>query len=224
MSTPFETYIQDQLTLSKRLISDYRKLHLDETELVVILQLLYFMSLDKRFPTPSEMSAHTSFDEQVCSRSLRQLMQKNFLTIEEEDLEDGLVNEYYSLEPLWQALYKDKPKTKDLVTDQSIQIFKQFEQEFGRVLSPIEIETINIWLDEDKIEIALIQQALREAVLLSKLNFKYIDRILSEWQKKGIRSVDQAKTESKKFHQQQEEKPKRKTDSSIYYNWLESDE
>lgn len=107
-------------------------------------------------------------------------------------------------------------------------IFILFEQEFGRPLSPFEIETINSWLDEDGIEPSLIKAGLRESVLMSKLNFKYIDRILREWKKKGIHTVQDARKASQQFHQgksdnnhQTNTRPKR--DTSFYYNWLEGD-
>lgn len=227
MKNHFELFMRDQMTLSKRLIMRYRQLGLDETELIVILQLLRFQSDGIMFPTPSEMARYTSFDEQVVSRSLRQMMQKNLMTIEEINNGEGIVDEYYSFELIFNTLYtKEEPK-RTTPTDQSVEVFKQFEREFGRVLSPIEIETINIWLDEDHYDVTLIQQALREAVLLSKLNFKYIDRILQEWQKKGVKSVDQAKQAGKKYHQHQttpDKAPREKVDPAIYYNWLDDAE
>ncbi|WP_431804932.1 DnaD domain-containing protein [Halobacillus andaensis] len=103
-----------------------------------------------------------------------------------------------------------------------------FEQEFGRPLSPFEIENINIWLDQEEQEPALIKAALREAVLMGKLNFKYIDRILREWKRKGIQTVEQARQHGKKFRQGQVKntsstKSPVKRDVSLYYNWLEEE-
>ncbi len=224
----YERFMRDQLTFSKKLLTDYRQIGMDETEVMVVLQLIRFQAENTMFPTPSEMAEVTNYDDQVVSRSLRQLMQKHLMTIEETENGAGIVDEYYSLEPLWQTLYTKDDKKSTQPTDQSVEVFKQFEREFGRVLSPIEIETINIWLDEDQYDVRLIQQALREAVLLSKLNFKYVDRILQEWQKKGIKTVEAAKKAGKKFHQQSNqrtEKARKRTDPSVYYNWLdESDD
>src|SRR5699024_11453865 len=92
---------------------------------------------------------------------------------------------------LWKKLYTEEKQEEN----EEGTIFILFEQEFGRPLSPFEIETISVWLDEDKMKPSLIKAALREAVLMSKLNFKYIDRILREWKRKDIRSVEQARTE-----------------------------
>ncbi|WP_110251160.1 DnaD domain-containing protein [Streptohalobacillus salinus] len=220
-----ETVLHDQMSVPYTLLKDYQSFHIDETELLVILQLMRFKHEGNRFPTPSDIGVSTKFDDQLISRHLRQLMQKDLLTIEEVDNGDGIVDEMYSLEPLWNKIYTQSEKKPVGPTDDSVAIFKLFEQEFGRVLSPFEIETINIWIDQDNYEIKLIKQALREAVLMSKLNFKYIDRILSDWAKKGIKTEEQAKAQAKSFHRPQTENtPREKSDPSIYYNWLEEDE
>src|SRR5699024_5492414 len=100
-----------------------------------------------------------------------------------------------------------------------------FEQEFARALSPFEIEMINAWLDDDQFLPSLIKAALREAVLMGKLNFKYIDRILREWKKKGVQTVEQAREIGKEFRKNQTNVTYQveKNDRSIYYNWLEED-
>src|SRR5699024_1980944 len=117
-----------------------------------------------------------------CSNKLRDLFQRNFLEIIEYENEQEQMSEAYSLEPLWQRLLVKQQKEEN----EEGKLFILFENEFGRPLSPFEIDTINIWLDEDKMKASLIVAALREAVLMSKLNFKYIDRILREWKRKGV--------------------------------------
>src|SRR5699024_3560993 len=108
----------------------------------------------------------------------------------------------------------------DLEPDESGSIFILFEQEFGRPLSPFEIETITVWLDEDLIQPSLIKAGLRESVLMGKLNFRYIDRILREWQKKEIKSLKKKKKEIKRFkkNNQQKNKKKKKEIHSINLN------
>src|SRR5699024_4020762 len=129
------------------------------------------------------------------------------------------MSEAYSLEPLWQRLLVNEAEEEN----EEGKLFLLFEKEFGRPLSPFEIETINIWLDEDKMKPTLIISALREAVLMSKLNFKYIDRILREWQRKGVQSVEQAKKASEDFRKGQVVKTykQEKRDTSVYFNWLD---
>ncbi|MEN1969379.1 DnaD domain-containing protein [Lentibacillus sp. N15] len=214
----------NQLQIPARLLTNYKTLGLNETEVMLLLQIYRFIFDENDFPTPTELTSFLTINEQECSMVLRKLIQKGFLAIEQTKNEQGIWSEIYSLDPLWEKLFLVTEPEKE---PEDGKLFILFEQEFGRPLSPIEIETINVWLDEDKLSTSLIKTALREAVLMGKLNFKYIDRILREWKRKGIQTVEQAKKASKTFHDNQTSKqtgsaPKR--DTSFYYNWLEGDE
>ncbi|MBH0229555.1 DnaD domain-containing protein [Halobacillus yeomjeoni] len=224
----FESILDNQVMIPKKLLCDYIKLGLKETELMVLIQIHRFRTEGNLFPTPDDLADHLSISGQECSQVLRRLIQKQMLTIEQKHNEDQVLNECYSLEPLWEKLYTYTPVQKPKTQEFNENIFPLFEQEFGRPLSPFEIETINIWLDEDQQSPALIKAALREAVLMSKLNFKYIDRILREWKRKGVQTVEQAREQGKQFRQGQTTRKEpasssKKRDISLYYNWLEED-
>ncbi|MFG6118423.1 DnaD domain-containing protein [Thalassobacillus sp. B23F22_16] len=224
----YQDILNDQMTLSKKLLMNYQSIGLTDAELITVLQIQRFYYDGNPFPTPAEISKYLTGTDQDCSRLLRSLIKKNILVIEQKRNEDGILNEYYSFEPLWEKLYtagEEVPSTTDAASQENL--FVLFEQEFGRLLSPFEIETINIWLDQDEQPPPLIKAALREAVLMGKLNFKYIDRILREWKKKGIRSVDQARQAGKQFRGQQKSgetvSQSSNKDISLYYNWLEEE-
>jgi DNA replication protein len=78
-------------------------------------------------------------------------------------------------------------------------LFDLFEQEFGRPLTPMEIETINGWLDKDRYPEPLIAAALKEAVFAGKLHFRYIDRTLLDWARHRIRTPEEAKEYASRF-------------------------
>ncbi|MGL4520958.1 MAG: DnaD domain-containing protein, partial [Bacilli bacterium] len=70
----------------------------------------------------------------------------------------------------------------------------------------------------------LVQRALKEAVLLGKLNLRYIDRILFNWKKRGLNTVKAVNASE----QQQTLKREEKMESEAVvgrtppvYNWLE---
>ncbi|QDX93872.1 DnaD domain protein [Brevibacillus laterosporus] len=81
-------------------------------------------------------------------------------------------------------------------------LYSQFEQIFGRPLSPIEVETLQIWVQEDGYAEELIIAALREAHSVGKLFIRYIDRILLEWQRNQVNSVEEAREYSQRFRRQ----------------------
>ncbi|SDI98760.1 DnaD domain-containing protein [Salimicrobium halophilum] len=222
----YESMLQKQLILPQGLLTSYKRMGMNETELAIVLQLWRFQQEGVNFPTPAELIHFLTISEEECSMLLRALIQKGLIEILDEKGPDNIIQEKYSLEPLFARLFQPetKPKEKKDVPKESL--FPLFEKEFGRPLSPFEIETINIWLDEEHYQEDLIKAALREAVLMGKMNFKYIDRILAEWQRKGIKSVKEAKNHGKQFRNHQKSNtvpasPKR--DVSLYYNWLEDE-
>ena len=70
-------------------------------------------------------------------------------------------------------------------------LVETFQQELGRLLTPFEIEDLTKTLKEDGTSADLIKEALREAVLNGKPNWKYIQAILRNWRHEGIKSVAQ---------------------------------
>ena len=70
-------------------------------------------------------------------------------------------------------------------------LVETFQQELGRLLTPFEIEDLSKTVKEDGVKVDLIKEALREAVLNGKPNWKYIQAILRNWRHEGIQSVAQ---------------------------------
>lgn len=72
-------------------------------------------------------------------------------------------------------------------------IYDFLEQNFGRTLNSIEIEMIREWTDNE-----LTRYAIKQAVLNGAYTINYIDTIIYNWQKLGIKSVSQAQEETKR--------------------------
>lgn len=68
-------------------------------------------------------------------------------------------------------------------------ILTAFEKEFGRLLSPMEIDQLKGWEQEHSKE--LILEALKRAALGGNHTFKYINGILLRWSKKKIRTIQE---------------------------------
>jgi DNA replication protein len=207
-------------------------MNLTESELVLILQVYSFIENGNDFPTPSELSDRMTISSVDCMTILRKLTQKGFIEIIDHITDQGIRCEKYSLDPLWERVIDqflselnqtEKGKDKEEETD----LYTCFEQEFGRPLSPYECETLAMWMDDDEHEPIIIKTALREAVMSGKLNFRYIDRILFEWKKNGIKTVEQAKSYGRKFRQHQQNgrntQESKKPTAVPFYNWLEQD-
>ncbi|MCJ7839488.1 DnaD domain-containing protein [Lederbergia sp. NSJ-179] len=209
------------------LISKYRDLGLDEKELALILQIISFKEKGNEFPTPKQIAERMTISDDDCSSILRTLVQHEMLKIEQQS-QKGVGFETYSLSPLWYKLAEEMMKEKKQgklqnVLQEEQDLYTIFEKEFGRPLSPMECESLAMWIDQDGQEPALIKAALREAVMSSTLSFRYIDRILFEWKKNGVQTVEQAKIHSLKYRKKTKASQSTHSTSKTMpvYNWLE---
>lgn len=121
-----------------------------------------------------------------------------FSTLEEKKLIDMIVRkekefikEYIDISNLYNILASFIIECEVAANEEkndSSRIYEDIEKEFGRMLSPIEYETIKGWLDSN-VDESLIHEALKEAVLNGVNNIKYIEKILYEWGKKGYKKA-----------------------------------
>lgn len=93
-------------------------------------------------------------------------------------------------------------------------IFSLIEKEFERKLKPIEQERV-ISLQQDYSD-ELIKEALNEAVLAGTLDIRTIDKVLFDWKRQGVKTVD----DIKKIKEASEDD----VDSIINVKWFEDDE
>ena len=107
-------------------------------------------------------------------------------------------------------------KEKEIEIDISssyLKIIEIFENEFARLLSPMEIETVESWTKSFQNE--MIVYALSIAVRNNKKTFGYIEGILKNWKSCNYKTLEEVKqNEIKKEEQENEE-------IEIYdYDWL----
>ena len=137
--------------------------------------------------------------------------------------ENGMIKEIISLDKFYNniALKLANQNKKEV----SNNIYDIFQKELVRSLSPTEYEYINNWLEKGLSE-NLIIGALKEAVLSGVKNFRYIDRVLFDWQKKGYRSMNDVEAAKKKITNVPEEISSNNDTNSEYfdYDWLNDDD
>ena len=101
-------------------------------------------------------------------------------------------------------------------------VFEVIEKEFGRTLSPIEYEIIKAWLDSNISE-ELITEALKEATFNGVSNLRYIDKILYEWGKKGIKTKEDVEKNKQKRNNSRSKNEDLDLDI-MDWNWFEDEE
>ncbi|KAB7708938.1 DnaD domain protein [Bacillus aerolatus] len=216
---------EGMVSVPQVLLTHYNELKLTEAELVLLLQIFACKQKGRHFPTFEELAARMTISAGECSILIKKLIQQQMIAIEQGD---SLGFESYSLKPLWKKLaefmmQQSRQSALHQAMNDEQDLYTCFEQEFGRPLSPLECETLAIWIDQDHHDAVIIKAALREAVISGKMNFRYIDRILFEWKKQGIETLEQARKYGQRFRQNQSspDQVQRSRKAVPFYNWLE---
>ena len=227
---------QGNVTIPQLFFQFYKQLHVTDEEALFMMHLLAFHSEGVDFPTPLDVEKRTHFSLNTIAQLTQRLMQKGLLELKQLTDEHGKIYEKYSLYPLWERILDcmagqqiEKIEQQEEVSER--EIFQLFERELGRLLSPFEIEMIGGWLDKDRHTPTLIKAALKEAVLADKVAIRYVDRILIEWKKKNIQTMEQVEKHAEQFRQntvvsrhQPVQTVKKTTPPVPFYNWLEERE
>ena len=174
---------ENNYTISKHALIYAKELKLDINSLIL---LIYFINQKQGFLFDyKKIIGDLNYSEDELMNALSNLKEKKILNIEMKKNESGIIEEIVNT-----SLFYDKIVSKIINEEQEEVIendlFEQFEKEFGRTLSPIEYEIINGWISS-KIDKELIIEALKEAVFNGVNNLRYIDKIIFEWNKKGIK-------------------------------------
>lgn len=194
------------LSLPRLLLNNYIKLNIKDRELII---LIYLLNDSNTIYNPSKISKNLNININEILMSINSLEELGLLQIEIRKV-DKISEEHIILDNLYKKLaflnIQEEEKTSD--------IYSVFEKEFGRTLSPMEYEIISKWLD-NKFDESLIIEALKEAVFNNVSSLNYVDRILMDWKKKGIKSVKDAELERQKFVS------KKQTPKQVFeYDWL----
>lgn len=197
-------------TIPKYVLTYAKDLNLDMNSLLLLIYLINNSS-NPIFDYKG-ISKDINLNEEEFYNSITSLKEKKILSIEMVKNEAGILEEKINIDSFYDIIFSKMLEDKS--TDEgNSDLFDLFEKEFGRTLSPMEYEIINSWV-ESKIDKGLIISALKEAVFNGVNNLRYIDKILYEWNKKGIKRTDDLDKKIK------EEESKEDNTELYEYDWL----
>ncbi|CAM3243041.1 DnaD domain-containing protein [Lactiplantibacillus plajomi] len=212
-----------QTAVANTLLVHYREIGLTNDELLVYLQFKRLTDQGQQFPDAAVVAKSLGESSNTVFQRLHEMLAKKFLTIESVTGADNKIHDRYNFDGLYDKLalaVKQPERAAATQTDQAVatnprqKVFTDIQREFGRALSPIEMESISKWFDEDQYDPEVIGLALREAVLRQVYNLTYMDRILLNWQKRGLRTAQQVEAERQRSLEQRlngGSQPKRQT-------------
>ena len=197
------------VVIPKILFINYKKIGLTDQELIF---LTYIINTSTIF-NPKQISEDLSIDLNQIMENMENLGSKGIIRLETKKIGNER-NEVINLEGLYDKLTFSMLEEEK--KEETPNIYSLFEKEFGRTLSPMEYEIIGAWIENGTSE-ETIKLALKEAVYNNANSLRYIDKIISEWNKKGIKTEEDVEKQRIAFKQKKE--PKQKNDI-LNYDWL----
>ncbi|MCI0184260.1 DnaD domain protein [Sulfoacidibacillus ferrooxidans] len=159
------------------LFQRYHSIGLSDEEFLVIIHIIASQQVEHSFPRLDDLALRMTLSKERIAVIIQGLMGQGLLLHQHERV---------SLRPLIERLLGLENRSNTVAL-----IYNRFEEEFGRLLSPLEYEQIMQWIDEDQYPQWLIIEALRESVLAGVYNFRYVDTVLTDWSRANLKSEQQ---------------------------------
>ena len=192
--TYLDAFKSGNLVLPSALLLHYNQLF-SSSEDFLVWQFFYLQNTTALGElSPSQIAEKISKNVTEVNQVISRLTEKGLLqyrTIELNGEIEVIFDATLALERLDQLFEKQAPNQVQSAPNDLKSLVDTFQQELGRLLSPFEIEDLEKSLKVDGTSADLIKEALREAVLNGKPNWKYIQAILRNWRHEGIKSVAQ---------------------------------
>ena len=216
MHNMVEVLKKGNMVIPLYLFQERDKFDLD-TECFIFLMYLYNLG-EKTLFDVNKFSKDLNMKVQEVMMYIDTLTEKKYISVDVIKNDKNVMDEYVVLDLFYDKLGNilvDDINNSD--TSVSKSIYDVIQEEFGRPITSIESEIIDAW-SESGISDELILEAVKEAVLSGAANFRYIDKILYEWGKKGIKTKLDVDNNRKNFKENQSKKEKL---DLFDYDWLE---
>ena len=192
------------------LLKEYKNFNLELDEFVM---LLFLLDKDGDVFNPNLLMSEMNLDLMQVMMLISNLTDKGIINLSTKKNESGLMEEIIDLEPIWSKITSNVISDLNKIENNDINIHELIENEFNRKLSPLEHEMIDDW-ENNNYSNKLIKEAVREASLNGVTTLRYIDKILLDWDRKGIKCKEEIP------------KTKEKVESPeiVSYDWLNEDD
>ena len=217
-----DIFKQGNMVIPIYFLQHYKDFNVNMEEFVF---LMYLYNLGNKFLfDPNKFGEDLNLDLMMVMNYIGILTDKHLMSVQVLKNDKGLMEEYVVLDDFYSRL---SMITIDDVNNSSnsdnTDIFEIIEKAFGRTLSPIEYEIIKAWLDGG-FSTELIKEAIKEATMNNVSNLRYIDKILFEWGKLGIKTKEDVEKNRKKRNDSKNQQDENIDLDIIDYNWFDDDD
>lgn len=194
-------------TINNLLLHHYHQIGMSTSELLVYIELRSYIDRGQEDPAVSQIAQNLGTKEDQVYDLINQMIKDQLMVQKMVKRMDGKESMRYDFTPMLQKLarfveHHEDAKQQQQSKNQRQELFTMLETEFGRMLNPIEMSLVNDWIDQDHYDLEVIKLALRETVLNGKYNFKYMDRILSNWDRQNLKTPQAVEAALRKFDEQ----------------------
>ena len=220
-----EIFRDGNIVIPIYILKNYKNLKLELDEFIFLMYL--YNKGNKFLFDPNKFSNDLSLKTTEIMDLISKLTDKGFIKVEVLKNDKGYMEEVISLDGFYNKITMYTIVQSNILEEQTKDesyIFEFIEKEFGRNLSPTELEIIKAWLENNMSE-ELIKEAVKEAVLNGVSKLRYIDKILYEWGKKGIKTVKDVEENRKQRNMSREKEKDSDIDlDTLEWNWFDDDE
>lgn len=217
-----DIFKQGNMVIPLYFLQHYKDFKLNLEEFIF---LMYLYNLGNKFIfDPGKFGNDLNIELMDVMNYVSVLTDKHFMRVEVLKNEKGLMEEVVILDEFYNKLSMITiDEVNNTSNSEDSNVFEIIEKEFGRTLSPIEYEIIKAWLDSGFSE-ELIKEAIKEATMNNVSNLRYIDKILFEWSKAGIKTGQDVEKNRKKRNENRDKQDENIDMDIIDYNWFDDDE
>lgn len=193
--------------IPKELLFNYKKIGITDSELIL---LIYLINNQNNIYNPKQIANDLEYKLNEVLEIINSLSEKSIVKVEVKK-NNNVRSEFINLDYLYEKIAFSLSQSD---TKANEDLYSMFETEFGRTLSPMEYEIISGWLDNGYSE-EIIKLALKEAIYNGVNSLRYIDKIIYEWNKKGIKTKEDVEKNRKSFKNNST-----KNKELFEYDWL----
>lgn len=156
----------------KLLILKAKSLKITDQECFLLLVIMTMNDIGMKPITPSQIGQLCSLSLQQIDKTLISLVDKHFIARKRGTLD---------LLPIQKMLLN-----QNVEEEKDVDLLSIFENAFGRSLNQMELEIINTF-KRSGYDDQMILDALNESVKAGVINFRYIEKILDNWSRYGVK-------------------------------------
>ncbi len=161
------------IDFKKLLVIKSKALKLSDQECYILIVIMTMLEIGIRPITPANISQLCTMSIKKIDDILMKLIDKHLISRKNGKLD---------LSPLQKMLLNEENKEEE----KSMDLVSLFENTFGRSLNQMELSIIN-GFKTNGYDDQMIMDALNESVKSGVINFRYIEKILDNWSKHGVK-------------------------------------